>query len=193
MNRELIAYLDAKLNGFANRIDSRLDGIDGRLDGIDGRLDGIDVRLDGLDGRLDGIDGRLDGLDGRLDGMDVRLDGIDGRLDGMDGRLDSMDGRLDGLDGRLDELQTQTDRRFDETREQNRHTHILMEEFRSQIQALAEGHAAQDEKIERRFDRAEDARRRDRRHLEGMMNGLFVSLSRRDDEIEKRVGAGGGA
>ncbi len=56
----------------------------------------------------------------------------------------------------------------------------------SKLQLLAEGHGAQDEKLDRRFDEAEARRRTDRNHLEEMMKGLFVSLSRRDDELEER-------
>ncbi len=150
MDRELIAHLDAKLEGFTDRIDAKLEGFASR---IDSRIAGVDRRLDDLQSQ--------------------------------------MDSRFGEVDSRFGEMQVQMDSRFDETQEQNRHTHVLLEKVRSQVQLLAEGHAAQDEKLDRRFDQVQDARRTDRDHLEAMMKGLFISLSRRDDELEERLEAAG--
>ncbi len=104
------------------------------------------------------------------------------QFEGVNRRLDGMDARFDGNDAKFKSI----DRRFDEVKEQNRHTHVLIEDLKSEVQLLAEGHAAQDEKIDRRFDEAETGRKEDRGHLEAMMKGTFLHLSRRDDELEEQ-------
>ncbi len=158
MDPELIAFLKAEFSG----INARLDSIDARLDGHDARFDGVDARFDGVDARFDGIDARFDSVDARFDSVDARFDGQDTRFDGIDRRLDKVE-------------------------EQNRHTHMLIEDLQSKAQLLAEGHAAQDEKIDRRFDEAETGRKENRGHLEAMLKGTFLHLSRRDDELEERT------
>jgi len=55
------------------------------------------------------------------------------------------------------------------------------------VELLAEGHEAQDEKIDRRFDQVEDGRKEDRGHLETLIKASFLHLSRRDDELEERA------
>ena len=65
----------------------------------------------------------------------------------------------------------------------------MVEQQASKHQLLVEGYDALNEKIDRRFDQAESGRKEDRAHLEGMMKGLFISLSRRDDELEERIEA----
>ncbi len=74
-----------------------------------------------------------------------------------------------------------------ENRDRIRGTHVVAEDLRSKLQILAEGHIAQDEKIDRRFDQAETGRREDRDHLEAMIKGVFVNLDRRDDGLEERI------
>ncbi len=75
-----------------------------------------------------------------------------------------------------------------ENRDRIRGVHVLGEDQRTRLQILAEGYTAQDEKIDRRFAEAESERRRDRDHLEALIKGTFVHLSRRDDDLEERVG-----
>ncbi len=112
---------------------------------------------------------------------------LDAKLEGFASHIDA---QFEGIAHRFENLQAQMDRHFDKSREQNRHTHVLVEDLHSKIQILAEGHAAKDEKIDRRFDQAEVGRREGRDHLEGMMKAIFVILSRRDDQLEERLAAG---
>ena len=72
-------------------------------------------------------------------------------------------------------------------RDQIGDTRLVGEELSSKLQILAEGHAALDEKIDRRFDEAEAERRRDRDHLEALIQGTYVDLRRRGDGLEKRI------
>ncbi len=140
-----------------------------------------------INARLDRVDTRLGDVDTRLGGVETRLGGVETRLGGVDARLDGHDARFKGIDGQFKGMQDQMDSRFDKVEEQNRHTHVLIEDLQSDVQLLAEGHGAQDEKIDRRFDEAETGRKEDRGHLEAMMKATFLQLSRRDDELEERT------
>ncbi len=70
---------------------------------------------------------------------------INARLDGHDARFESIDSRFKSIDGQFKSMQDQMDSRFDKVEEQNRHTHVLIEDLQSDVQLLAEGHGAQDE------------------------------------------------
>jgi chromosome segregation ATPase len=114
MDQELVQYLDG-----------RFQHLDERFERIDARFDRIEQRLDGHDGRFDSIEQRLDGHDRRFDSIELRLDGHDQRFEGIDRRFDSIVHRFDEVNQRFDEVK--------------RHTGVLVEGLRHDVQLLAEG------------------------------------------------------
>jgi archaellum component FlaC len=119
MDQELIAYLD-----------KRFDELNQQLGGVDERLGRVDERLGGVDERLGGVDERLGGVDERLGGVDERLGGVDERLGGVDQRLGGVDERMDGLDAAI------------------RANGVQIEGLRGLIQKVAEGVAANNERLD---------------------------------------------
>ncbi len=67
-------------------------------------------------------------------------------------------------------------------RKQNHGTQVMVENLRSKIEAVAEGHATLDAKIDRRFAEAEAGRARS----ESVIKAAIGSLSRRGDGFEER-------
>ncbi len=161
MDQQLTTFLENKLDGFASRIDARLGGIEHRFDQTQEQIQGIQEQVQ--ENRTLLQENRTLILETREQIVKVR---------------EEVGKNRDEIGKNRDEI--------GKNREQIRQTRVLIEGQHSTLQLLAEGHAAQDEKIDRRFDQADDRRRTDRNHLEGMMKGLFLSLSRRDDELEER-------
>lgn len=77
-------------------------------------------------------------LEGFAKSINGRFDSVDARLNSMDGRFDSIDARLDSMDARLGTVETQL-----------RHTNVLVEDLRGQIQLVAEGVKTANERIDR--------------------------------------------
>ncbi len=82
-----------------------------------------------------------------------------------------LDSKFEGIDRRFEDIQGQMDRRFEETqkeieenRKEIRHATVLVEEVRSEVKAVSEGHSLLAErldelrkeiKLERQLDRGE--------------------------------------
>ncbi len=118
------------------------------------------------------LDDKFASIDRRFDGVDRRFDGVDRRFDGVDGKFASIDRRFDGVD-----------RRFDETEEQVRHTTVVVEEIRSEVKAVAEGHEMLDAKMDRFYQELKLERRQDRDDHRTAQR----ELRRRDDALEARI------
>ncbi len=107
----------------------------------------LDARFNGLATDLNERFGRIEQ---RLDSHDQRFDRIERRLDGHDQRFESIDRQFMQVNQRIDD-------RFEEVK---RHTGVLVEDLRRQIQLVAEGltmhvqvqHVQEREYFERKFD-----------------------------------------
>ena len=99
---------------------------------LDERFGTIDQQFGRIDGRFERIDQQFDRIDERFEGIDQRFDRIDERFEGIDQRFGSIEQRLDGHDEQFRRM----DERFDELK---RHTGVLVEGLRHDIQVVAEG------------------------------------------------------
>lgn len=134
-----------------------------------------------LDSQFAQLDTQFAGIHHRLDAHDARFDAHDARFDGMDGRLDGIDGRLDGIDSRLDE---QADL-IQENRQEIHQTQLMLEHLRSDVLAVAEGHAVLNNKLDRLDDRVRRQRSEDRVSQQVEIG----ALKQRDDALEERIAA----
>ncbi len=182
--RPHLVRIDSRLGTIDGRIetmDGRFIAIEGRLDTTDRRLVAMEGRLETTDGRFVAIEGRLGTLDGQFVAIERRLETADGRLVALDRRLETTDGRLVAIEERLDAtdirfdgvaIQEEFDRRvatlvareewkagrLEDRAEMRRHFLMLSEDFRTQVQIIAEGHAVLIEGLNRlaeRIDRLE--------------------------------------
>ncbi len=142
----------------------------------------MDPQLKGyLDTQFTGINRRLDRIDGRLDAHDGRFDAIDGRLDGIDKRLDEHDARFDAIDRRLDAHGDS----LKENQEEIRQTQVMVEHLQSDIQAIAEGHAVINGKLDLFIDEVQRQRAED----QAAYRSDVRALKQRDDALEERMAA----
>ena len=108
------------------------------------------------------IDRRFDAMQGHMDERFEQMQGqMDERFEQMQGQMDE---RFGHMDERFEQMQGQMDKRFEATQEQIRHTTVLVEETKSRVKAVAEGHsilarkldlAVAELKVERQLDRGE--------------------------------------
>ncbi len=76
----------------------------------------------------------------------------------LDENFKRIDQRFEGIDQRFEGI----DQRFDERREQtNRQTQVLIESFKSDVQGVAEGHAAIRAEVAREVGKVQGRRRDD--------------------------------
>jgi len=100
-------------------------------------------RFDAVDRRFDAVDGRFDTVDRRFNAVDGRFDAVDDRFDALDQRFGAADQRIDGVDQRLDTV----DRRFVALETEVRHSGVLIEQVRHEVQVVAEMVVANTEAI----------------------------------------------
>jgi hypothetical protein len=102
--------------------------------GAPGRVPVVDPELRAyLDERFDAVDRRFEAVDGRFDAVDRRFDAVDDRFDAIDQRFGAADQRIDGVDQRLDTV----DRRFVALETEVRHSGVLIEQVRHEVQVVA--------------------------------------------------------
>jgi hypothetical protein len=120
------------------------------------------------------LDERFNGL---VTGLDQRFERIDQRFERIDQRFERIEQRLDGHDERFRSI----DQRFEEVK---RHTGVLVEDLRYQVQLVAEGFATF---VEGRY--AQDQARIDERFREtqALIRASFEHLTRQDDDLRQRV------
>ena len=112
--------------------------------GAPGRVPVVDPELRAyLDERFDAVDRRFEAVDGRFDAVDRRFDAVDDRFDAIDQRFGAADQRIDGVDQRLDTV----DRRFVALETEVRHSGVLIEQVRHEVQVVAEMVVANTEAI----------------------------------------------
>jgi chromosome segregation ATPase len=134
-------------------------------------------RFDDLDQRLDH---RFEAIDRRFEAIDRRFETVDQRFDVIDQRFDAMDQRFDAMDQRFDAMEDRFENRFDEVK---RHTGVLVEGLRHEVQLLAEGlamhievHHVQDRTfLEQQF-----------RETRTLFQLSHEQLSQRIDNLERR-------
>jgi hypothetical protein len=85
-----------------------------------------------LDERFGHLDQRFEQIDQRFEQIDQRFEQIDERFERIDGRFERIEQRLDGHDEQFIRM----NERFDELK---RHTGVLVEGLRHDIQVVAEG------------------------------------------------------
>ena len=106
----------------------------------------------------------------------------------MDQRFESMDQRLPSFDQRFDQVNERIDDRFEEVK---RHTGVLVEGLRHDIQLVAEGlamhiqvqHAQEREYFDRKFEDTHALIRTSYDHLQPQQD----QLRQNDDELRQRV------
>ncbi len=80
-------------------------------------------------------------------------------------RFDALDQRLDGMDARI------------------RHTNVVVEDLRSDVQVIAEGVSGLNHKLDRFIEDSETKRQEDR----ALMVAGFKALNERDDDLDRRL------
>jgi len=119
-------------------------GAPGRVPVVDPELRAyLHERFDAVDRRFDAVDGRFDTVDRRFNAVDGRFDAVDDRFDALDQRFGAADQRIDGVDQRLDTV----DRRFVALETEVRHSGVLIEQVRHEVQVVAEMVVANTEAI----------------------------------------------
>ncbi len=119
-------------------------GAPGRVPVVDPELRAyLRERFDAVDRRFDAVDGRFDTVDRRFNAVDGRFDAVDDRFDALDQRFGAADQRIDGVDQRLDTV----DRRFVALETEVRHSGVLIEQVRHEVQVVAEMVVANTEAI----------------------------------------------
>ncbi len=110
---------------------------------IDGSVDRLGKRSDRLDKKFDGLDAKFVRLDKKFDGLDAKFDRLDGRFDRLDGKFVRLERKVDRLDYKIGVTSD----------EGKRHASALFEQTREEIQKVAEGVAALNEKVGALVDR----------------------------------------
>ena len=88
------------------------------------------------------LDGRFQNLEERFQRIDERFERIDERFERIDQRFERIDQRFEQIDGRFQHLEERFERRLDERIEEvKRHTGVLVEGLRHEVQLVAEGFA----------------------------------------------------
>ncbi len=138
------------------------------------------------------LDQRFEVLDQRFQTIDQRFQTIDQRFQTLDRRFQSLEEginrRFQIVDQRFQMLERGIDRRFEETNERidevKRHSGVLVEGIRHEVQLLAEGFEtfievryAQDQaNIDRRFD-----------ETNALIRSSYDHLQQQHDQLRQRV------
>ncbi len=114
---------------------------------------------------------------------------LEAKFEGIDTYLEA---KFEGIDRRFEETRDEirenrqqireNREQIRENREQIRGTQVVVEDLRSKIETVAEGHVTLRETMDRRFDEAEA----DRARSESMIKAAIVNLGEREDELEER-------
>ncbi len=98
--------------------------------------------------------------------------------------LDQRFGKIDRQFAKIDARFEKVDARLEENKEQIRHTHVVIEDLRSDVQGVAEGVATVNQKLDRYIESAERQRQEDR----SLDLKVQSAASKRIDRLETRVG-----
>ena len=89
-----------------------------------------------LQQRFELLNQRFDAVDQRFDSVDRRFDAVDRRFDAVEQRFDAVEQRFDAVEQRFDLVEQHVDEVKDEVK---RHTGVLVEGLRHELQLVAEG------------------------------------------------------
>lgn len=144
---------------------------------LDGRFQTLDQRFSTIDERFDHIEQRLDSHDQRFNTIDQRFDRIEQRLDAHDQKFRSIDERFDRVGQQLDTH----DDRFDEVK---RHTGVLVEGLRHEIQLVAEGLA-----MHIQVQHVQEREYHDQQHQEthALIRSFYDELKQQNTQLRQRV------
>jgi predicted RNase H-like nuclease (RuvC/YqgF family) len=99
--------------------------------------------------RFEQIDQRFERVDQRSERFEQRFEQMDRRAEQADRRAEQMDHRFEQMEQRFERRFEQMDRRADRAEETARHTLVLLEDLRHQVQLIAEGHVGLNERLDR--------------------------------------------
>ena len=124
------------------------------------------------------LDNRFQSLEQRID---QRFGQADQRVEGIDRRFEQIDRRFEGIDRQFAEVRQEMHVQFDEAK---RHSGVLVEDLRRQLQLVAEGFATF---VEGRY--TQDQARIDERFHEthALIRSSYDHLNRQDDQLRLRV------
>jgi hypothetical protein len=130
----------------------------------------LDPHFGQVDQRFASIDQRFASIDRRFEETSEHFVSIDDRFNSIDERFVSIDERFVSIDGRFDELK--------------RHTGVLVEGLRHEVQLVAEGFAVF---VEGRY--AQDQANIDRqfRETHALIRTSYVHLQQQHDQLTQRV------
>jgi chromosome segregation ATPase len=112
----------------------------------------------------------------RFEQIDSRFEQIDSRFEQTDSRFEQIDSRFEQTDSRFEQI----DSRFERVETAIRHTHVLVEGLRSDIQMLGEGVMGIDEKL--RYFRADVEKEFEA--TRSMINPPYADLNNRVQSLE---------
>jgi chromosome segregation ATPase len=177
MDQELVQYLEGRFQRQEQGIHTLLN------EGFDRQEQRFNARFDAIDGRFDRVEQRIDSHDQKFASIDQRFDVIDRHFEQVDRRFEVMDHRFEGVNDRFDELK--------------RHTGVLVEGLRHEIQLVAEGlvmhievrHREDREYFDRKFEDMSTLFRSSHDHLQQQHEQLQQSqdqLRQRVDTLERK-------
>lgn len=120
--------------------------------------------------------------------LDERFNAIDARFNSIDARFETIDTRFQAIDARFQTMEQRFEERFEEVK---RHTGVLVEGLRHEIQQVAEGllvhievrHREDREYFDRKFEDMSALFRSSHDHLQQQQDQLRQS----QDQIRQRV------
>jgi archaellum component FlaC len=116
-------------------------------------------------------------LDERFGRLDQRFERIDERFERIDERFDRIDERFDRIEQRLDNH----DQRFDEVK---RHTGVLVEGLRHELQLVAEG-AAMHTQVQHVQER--EYHEQQHRETRALIRSFYDELRQQNEQLRQRV------
>jgi len=116
-------------------------------------------------------------LDERFGHLDQRFERIDERFDRIDDQFDRVDDRFVRIEQRLDEH----DQRFDEVK---RHTGVLVEGLRHELQLVAEGLA-----MHTQVQHVQEREYHEQQHREtrALIRSFYDELKQQNEQLRQRV------
>ena len=133
MDNDMLAQIQQMITTTTDSLRAELTGI---ATGLNGKLAGLGQHVTGLDGKVTELGHRVAGVDEKVVGLDQRVTGLDGKLAELGHRVTGVDGKVVGLDQRMTSLAGDL---REEVADTKRHTGVLVEGLRHELQLVAEG------------------------------------------------------
>ena len=123
---------------------------------------------------------RFDAIDTRFDRIEQRLDSHDEQFVSINQRFVSIDQRFISIDQRFEEVNARINERFDEVK---RHTGVLVEGLRHEVQLVAEGFAVF---VEGRYAQDQANIARQFRDTQALIRSSYDHLQQRVENLERK-------